>query len=61
MPRRRGSDSSNEVFVLPSDQDLLPQTLTVAAVTRARELFDGANAGEVVRELMARPPQAEFE
>ncbi|HQY07284.1 MAG: methyltransferase domain-containing protein [Burkholderiales bacterium] len=33
---------SNEVFVLPSDQDLLPQTLTVAAVTRARELIDGA-------------------
>jgi len=26
-----------------------------------RILFDGANAGEVVRELMARPPQAEFE
>jgi len=27
----------------------------------SRILFDGANAGEVVRELMARPPQAEFE
>jgi glycerol-3-phosphate dehydrogenase (NAD(P)+) len=26
-----------------------------------RILFDGANAGDVVRELMARPPQAEFE
>ena len=26
-----------------------------------RILFDGANAGAVVRELMARPPQAEFE
>ncbi len=26
-----------------------------------RILFDGANAGEVVRDLMARPPQAEFE
>jgi glycerol-3-phosphate dehydrogenase (NAD(P)+) len=26
-----------------------------------RILFDGADAGEVVRELMARPPQAEFE
>jgi glycerol-3-phosphate dehydrogenase (NAD(P)+) len=26
-----------------------------------RILFDGANAGEVVRQLMARPPQAEFE
>jgi glycerol-3-phosphate dehydrogenase (NAD(P)+) len=27
----------------------------------SRILFDGANAGDVVRELMARPPQAEFE
>ncbi|MEO6078894.1 MAG: NAD(P)H-dependent glycerol-3-phosphate dehydrogenase [Steroidobacteraceae bacterium] len=27
----------------------------------SRILFDGADAGEVVRELMARPPQAEFE
>jgi glycerol-3-phosphate dehydrogenase (NAD(P)+) len=26
-----------------------------------RILFDGANAGDVVRDLMARPPQAEFE
>ncbi len=26
-----------------------------------RILFDGAHAGDVVRELMARPPQAEFE
>jgi glycerol-3-phosphate dehydrogenase (NAD(P)+) len=26
-----------------------------------RILFDGANAGQVVRDLMARPPQAEFE
>jgi glycerol-3-phosphate dehydrogenase (NAD(P)+) len=26
-----------------------------------RILFDGANAGDVMRELMARPPQAEFE
>ena len=26
-----------------------------------RILFDGANPGEVVRQLMARPPQAEFE
>jgi glycerol-3-phosphate dehydrogenase (NAD(P)+) len=26
-----------------------------------RILFDGANPGDVVRELMARPPQAEFE
>jgi glycerol-3-phosphate dehydrogenase (NAD(P)+) len=26
-----------------------------------RILFDGANAGQVVRTLMARPPQAEFE
>ena len=26
-----------------------------------RILFDGANSGDVVRELMARPPQAEFE
>jgi glycerol-3-phosphate dehydrogenase (NAD(P)+) len=26
-----------------------------------RILFDGADAGAVVRELMARPPQAEFE
>jgi glycerol-3-phosphate dehydrogenase (NAD(P)+) len=26
-----------------------------------RILFDGANAREVVRDLMARPPQAEFE
>jgi glycerol-3-phosphate dehydrogenase (NAD(P)+) len=26
-----------------------------------RILFDGANASEVVRDLMARPPQAEFE
>jgi glycerol-3-phosphate dehydrogenase (NAD(P)+) len=26
-----------------------------------RILFDGANGRDVVRELMARPPQAEFE
>ena len=49
------------LIVFPFGPRMTPPSDRLGAKVARSILFDGADAGEVVRELMRRPPRAEFE